>query len=127
MNDRTEVLYNAECPVCSREVAHYARLSRKDALPITYDDLTDAERRADWGISADQAVRRLHVRKAGRTYVGLDAFIVLWREIRQMRWLARLFSLPLVHWAGSRIYDNVLAPTLYRLHCRRQRNKSILR
>ncbi|APE44297.1 thiol-disulfide oxidoreductase [Sulfitobacter alexandrii] len=120
MNDDTKVLYNASCPVCSREVNHYARLSDRQALPITYDDLSDSDRLADWGISADDAAKRLHVRKDGQTYAGLPAFIVLWREIPQTRWLARVFSLPGLHGTASWLYDRVLAPLLYRLHLRRQ-------
>ena len=61
----TDVLYNADCPVCSREIDHYARLSDAQALPLRFDDLNDAEVLRDWGVSADDAAKRLHVRKAG--------------------------------------------------------------
>lgn len=120
MSDETEVLYNASCPVCSREVNHYARLSRDAALPITYDDLGDAEKLTDWGVSADDAAKRLHVRKGGQIFAGLAAFIVLWHEIPRTRWLARLFSVPGIHGMAGWIYDRVLAPVLYRMHLRRQ-------
>ncbi|WP_152465524.1 thiol-disulfide oxidoreductase DCC family protein [Sulfitobacter sp. THAF37] len=120
MSDDTRVLYNASCPVCSREVDHYARLSKQAALPIAYDDLSDTDRLADWGISAEDAAKRLHVRQDGQTYAGLPAFIVLWRDIPQTRWLARLFLLPGVHGAACWLYDRVLAPLLYRMHLRRQ-------
>ena len=122
MSDDTEVLYNASCPICSREVDHYARLSTRQALPIRYDDGTDPEKLRDWGISAEDAARRFHVRKNGVTYAGIPAFIVLWRDIPQMRWLARLISLPGVHWLATVLYDHVAAPMLYWLHLRRRRD-----
>ncbi|WP_318527426.1 thiol-disulfide oxidoreductase DCC family protein [Roseobacter sinensis] len=116
----TDVLYNADCPVCSREIDHYAKLSAAQALPLRYDDLNDASVLHSWGVTADQAARRLHVRQNGTLYVGVPAFVVLWQSLPRYRWLARLVSLPgiyrLAHWT----YEGVLAPLLYRSHLRRQ-------
>ena len=119
MNDKTEVLYNGSCPICSREVNLYADLSARAALPIRYDDLSDACTLADWNVSAEEAAKRLHVRKNGRLYVGIPAFIIVWRDIPQTRWLAKLVSLPGVHWVANKVYDHILAPALYTLHRRR--------
>ena len=81
MTNKTEVIYNASCPICRREIEHHAKLSEKSALPISYDDLGDSYKLAAWGIAAEDAAKRLHVRKDGQTYDGLPAFIVLWQEI----------------------------------------------
>lgn len=124
MTQKTEVLYNAECPVCSREVDHYAQLSAKQALPIRYDDLNDTDRLAAWGITPDAAARRLHVRKDGQVTSGVPAFIVLWREIPQTQWLAKLCNLPVIHWLACASYDYVLAPLIYRWHITRERRKA---
>jgi predicted DCC family thiol-disulfide oxidoreductase YuxK len=121
MNDETEVLYNAACPVCRREIEHYEKLSTRAALPIRYDDLGDAALLARWGIEAEAAAERLHVRKGGQTYAGIPAFLVLWREIPQTRWLARIVALPGVHWIACKVYDYILAPLLFRWHQARQR------
>jgi predicted DCC family thiol-disulfide oxidoreductase YuxK len=120
MKDQTEVLYNADCPICSREVNHYAKLSQQAALPITYDDLGDPERLALWGVTADDAAKRFHVRKGGHVVSGLHAFIILWREIPKTRWLARLFSLPGLFWVSDKVYDYTAAPLLFSMHKRRQ-------
>ena len=116
---KTEVLYNDACPVCRREIHHYARLSAQANLPIAYDDLGDPERLARWGIDANAAAKRLHVRKGGKVYAGIPAFIQLWREIPRYRWLARLISLPGIHRIACLTYDHLLAPALYRWHRRR--------
>lgn len=123
MSNETEVLYNATCPICSREVDHYAKLSARAALPIRYDNATDPAKLADWGITAEDAAKRFHVRKGGQTYGGIPAFIVLWQDIPQTRWLARLISLPGVHWLACKVYDHIAAPLLYGLHLRRQAAK----
>ena len=111
MTDTLDVLYNASCPICRREVDHYAKLSARHDLPIGYHDLGEAELAA-WGMTAKDAAQRLHVRKDGQIYGGIPAFIMLWREIPQMRWLARLASLPVLNWLAVKLYDHILAPLL---------------
>ncbi len=120
MSEKLDVLYNASCPICRREVDHYAKLSEKHDLPIGYHDLGDDAQLAEWGMTAKDAAQRLHVRKDGQIYGGIPAFIVLWREFPQMRWLARLVSLPVVHWVACKVYDYILAPLLYRWHIARE-------
>lgn len=121
MNEKTEVLYNASCPICRREVDHYAKIARQDNLPIGFDDLGDLGRRKTWGISKEEAAKRLHVRQYGQIYGGIPAFIVLWREIPRMRWLAKVVSLPGVKQVACAVYDHALAPALYHWHLRRER------
>lgn len=120
MDDKVEVLYNASCPVCSREIDHYAKLSARQKLPIGYHDLGSADTFAAWGMTQREAAQRLHVRKDGQVYGGIPAFIQLWREIPQMRWLATVISLPGVHWLACKVYDHALAPLLYRWHLARE-------
>ena len=42
-----EVLYNADCPICRREIEHYKRISGDD---LAYVEIT-AKSAADWGLS----------------------------------------------------------------------------
>lgn len=120
MSDKTEVLYNGSCPICSREIDHYAAISDREALRIRYDDLGDRRMLDAWGITKDDAARRLHVRKDGQIYGGIPAFVVLWREIPRYRWLARVVNTPGVHRVACVVYDYILAPLLYQLHLRRE-------
>ncbi|MEM8576927.1 MAG: DUF393 domain-containing protein [Pseudomonadota bacterium] len=119
-SDETEVLYNADCPVCRFEIDHYADYVGKTGLPIRFDDLNASEL-TQWGLSPEDAARRLHVRKDGQIYAGIPAFIVLWQDMPRYRWLARVVGLQGVHWAACKVYDYVLAPALFAWHKRRQR------
>jgi predicted DCC family thiol-disulfide oxidoreductase YuxK len=115
--DPTEVLYNAECPVCRFEIGRYAAQARRADLPLRFDGLDQA---ADWGLTPDQAARRLHVRHQGQVLAGVDAFLVLWRSMPRTRWLARLVALPVIRPLAGFGYDLIVAPLIYRWHLRRQ-------
>lgn len=117
-NDETRVLYNGDCPVCSAEINHYARYSAAQALPLTYDDLSDCDL-ARWGIGRDEAAKRLHVMQGGKIYAGIDGFLVLWREMPRYRWIARIVALPGLRQGAHLVYERVLAPRLYARHLAR--------
>ena len=114
MTPDTKVLYNDTCPVCRFEIDHY----RKAALPIRFDRLDQAE---SWGITPDQAARRLHVVHQGQLFCGMTAFRVLWSQMPRYHWMARLAMLPILRPALDLCYDHIAAPMLYRAHLRRQR------
>lgn len=121
--DKTEVLYNADCPVCSYEIDHYARIVERDALAIAFSDLNNSKDVGQWGLTADQAARRLHVRKNGKVFSGIPAFIALWQDMPRYRWLARLVATPGIHRLAVWTYDYVLAPLLYRWHLKRTKHE----
>jgi predicted DCC family thiol-disulfide oxidoreductase YuxK len=114
------VLYNADCPVCRAEIDHYAALATRDGLPLRFDDLNGPDL-ALWGVTPDQAARRLHVLQGGELLSGLAAFRALWRAMPRYRWLARLTGLPGARQVATFGYDRIAAPLLYRAHLRRLR------
>jgi len=115
-----EVLYNGKCPICAAEIAHYQRYATTRALPLRFVDLHDTDLTA-WTLTEAQAGRRLHVRRGGQLYSGVDAFIELWSELPRYAWIARLVALPGLRQVCGWGYNHVLAPALYRAHLRRQR------
>lgn len=122
MTEETRVLYNAECPVCRFEIDHYKAQAQSRALPIGFDDLNSGDLAA-WGVSADEAARRLHVRRQGRILSGIPAFIAIWQELPRYRWLGWLVGLPVIRHVATLIYDHIAAPLLYRWHLRRQQRR----
>jgi len=119
----TRVLYNHDCPVCRAEITHYADYAGREGLAIGFDDLNHVDL-GMWGVTADQAARRLHVVHRGQVLSGIPAFITLWHQMPRYHWLARIVSLPVIQQAATLVYDYVLAPLLYRLHMRRQGQSS---
>ena len=51
---KLEVLYNDDCPICRREIKHYAGLSGDD---LTFVKITQ-ESAADWGLTEEQTCGR---------------------------------------------------------------------
>ncbi len=121
----TRVLYNADCPVCSFEIDHYARYAKGRNLPVRFEDL-NSEDLAGWGLSADQAARRLYVMHADRVLSGIPAFLVLWEQMPRYRALARIVGMPGIRHLAIAMYDYVLAPLIYRWHLRRQARRKAL-
>jgi predicted DCC family thiol-disulfide oxidoreductase YuxK len=115
----TTVIYNGACPVCSREIGVYR--ARAEG-PVSFVDLNDADLGV-FGLTRDDAARRLHVVEDGRLLAGVDAFRALWRATPGFRWLAAVVGLPGVRQVAGTIYERVLAPMLYRRHLRRMRGR----
>ena len=118
MTDDTRVLYNQDCPVCRFEIGHYRKQALAEGAALRFDDLSQVQA---WGLTADQAARRLHVVQDGKLVSGVPAFQLLWSQLSGWRWLARLTALPILHQIACVGYDHMLAPLLYRAHLRRQR------
>ena len=104
-----KVLYNGYCPICSKEIDNY----KKHYTNIEYEDLETILCFSAWGIDKEDAKRKLHVYHDEIVYTGVNAFIVLWREIPRYRWLSTLVSYPIVYPHANIVYDNLLAPILY--------------
>ena len=118
MTDTTRVLYNETCPVCRTEIHHYRDYAQAQDLPIAFDDL-NTDDLAVWGLTQDDAAKRLHVLHQGKIVAGIPGFILLWQEMPRYRWLARIVDLPGIRQVASVIYDYALAPAIYAWHKRR--------
>lgn len=128
MNDRcVTTLYNGACPVCRTEIHHYRRIDQRRGGRLVFADVVgDPTAAAALGLDREDVKRRLHVLdRDGRLHVGVDAFLVLWRELPGYRWLGRIVGLPGVRTVAALVYDRVLAPVLYAAQKRRERRAGI--
>lgn len=116
-DDDTRILYNDTCPLCRFEVGHYRAAATRDGAPLRFDTLQEAAR---WGLTEDQAARRLHVLQGGNLLSGLEAFRAIWAALPRWRWLARVTGWPVIRPVVTLLYDRIAAPLLYRAHRRRQ-------
>ncbi|WP_036228477.1 thiol-disulfide oxidoreductase DCC family protein [Marinobacterium jannaschii] len=87
------VFYDGSCPLCRREIAHYQRLDRRNRIQWV-DISIDASLLKQHKICPDKALRLFHVLdRMQHLHIGVDAFVIVWRELPGYRWLARLVTI----------------------------------
>jgi demethoxyubiquinone hydroxylase (CLK1/Coq7/Cat5 family) len=88
------VYFDGACPVCSREIATYRRQAGAEAC--TWVDVSACESAAlGQDLSREQALARMHVRRADGTLVsGAAAFAQMWQSLPATRWLGRVAGWP---------------------------------
>lgn len=98
------VFYDGQCGLCSKEINHYRRISPEGIFE--WQDITiTAKGLEKEGITLSQGLRFLHVKDAeGNMHVGVDGFVVIWRQLPRWRVLAALVSLPLVRPLAAVVY-----------------------
>ena len=116
---KLEVLYNDDCPICRREIKHYAGLSGDG---VEFVKITE-QSAADWGLTPDQATQQIHARSDGKVMLGVDAFISVWQKLPYYRVLAPIIGWRPIKFVTSIVYRKILAPLLYAMHQRRQRRQ----
>jgi predicted DCC family thiol-disulfide oxidoreductase YuxK len=94
MADRPTVYYDGGCPICSREVEFYQ--GRDGSGSFAWVDVARADEAAlGPGLSRNEALARMHVRRAdGRLVSGAAAFAEIWRGMPCLRWLGQLLAIP---------------------------------
>ena len=118
---KVTVLYNDQCPVCSIEIEHYRGLSLRHALHLDFEPLSvPGPVYTALGLTLENAKRRLHVRdRHGEVAIGVDAFLVIWRELPGYRLLAKVVQAPGIYHFANLIYNWILAPMLFQWDRRR--------
>lgn len=115
------VYFDGQCPLCSREIAHYRRRAQADA--VTFIDIAARDfDPAAHGLDPVRIERLFHVRAGDRLLVGLDAFRALWADVPGFRWLRAVTGLPGVYQVAGVLYAGFarLRPLLQRRKARCQ-------
>ena len=103
------VYYDGACPICSREIALYQRLSEKAAQPAAFENIMGDGVVLPDGVSREQALARLHVRlRSGEVVSGAAAFIAMWRATPRFQLLGRAASIPPLPWLLELAYIGFL-------------------
>ena len=94
--DTLTVLYDGDCPLCRREIAHAKGLSERTTdSALCFVDISREAESATYAADRAMLLARFHVQRAdGSRLDGAAAFVAMWRRLPGWRWLARLASLP---------------------------------
>lgn len=110
----TAMYYNGDCPVCSVEMNHYAKLCAVSQKSLRFiDAMQRPEDFAHWGLRREHFEKRVYLKDSkGHILSGLPALVELWSRLPQYRWLARVMKIPVVRGLSNAVYDHALAPSL---------------
>lgn len=112
------VFYDGKCGLCRREIKYYKGIASQDIfewVDITVD-MSGLDR---LGISYADGLRLLHVQdETGKLYIGVDAFLTIWRQLRGWKYLARFMGFPVIRPIAKGVYAAFAAWRFSRLsHC----------
>lgn len=98
------VWYDAECPLCVREIKLMRRLSPPGAI-----DFVKIQRATGCPLDTATLMSRFHAQESGQPIVsGAAAFAAMWRAIPLLRPLGLVAKFPPVLWLLERLYRGFL-------------------
>lgn len=112
------VFYDGKCGLCRREIEHYKRIA--PAGVFEWVDITvDASVIQNLGISYADGLKLLHAQdESGKLHLGIDAFLLIWRQIPRWRILAIIVATPFIRPIANSAYCAFAAWRFKRLsHC----------
>lgn len=113
------VFYDGKCGLCSREIGYY----RKIAPPNIFEwlDISNAQNELfAANIKETEALRVLHaIDNTGESHTGVDAFLLIWKQLPRWRYLVYIVSIPPVKAIAKLVYKVFASWRYERLeHCK---------
>ena len=122
------VFYDGKCGLCAREINYYRVIAPKGIFD--WQDITEStDELTKQGVSLSAGLRLLHARdNTGQLHVGVDAFILIWKQLKRWRILAAFVALPIIRQIANMAYSAFANWRFKRLkHCQlaaKQENSS---
>jgi len=90
-----KVYFNNSCKICRAEINIYKRenIENLNWIDITKNKNAELETKK----TDKELLRRLHVEKDGQIYVGIDGFLLIWKNIPKYNILYKFFKLPVIY------------------------------
>ena len=98
------VFYDGKCGLCAKEINHYRKVAPNEIFD--WQDVTNSTAVLEQtNISLAESLKKLHVIDLdGELHIGVDAFIVIWRQLKRWKILAFFVSLPIVRQVANFAY-----------------------
>lgn len=112
------VFYDGKCGLCSREINHYRQVAPEGIFHWQDITVSDEELQKA-GVSLAEGLKLLHAKdQTGQLHVGVDAFILIWQQLKRWRLLAVIVALPLIRQCVNWLYEAFAEWRFKRLkHC----------
>ncbi len=104
--DKITVFYDGACGLCSKEIEHY-----KAIAPVEIFEWIDITRDfsvfESLGYQKADGLRALHALDHQRNmHIGVDAFILIWTQLKRWRILGFFVSLPIIRHLAAFLYKH---------------------
>jgi len=99
------VFFDGKCNLCSKEITYYQRIAPKNTF--NWVDITKTPGELDrFEIKLSDGLRLMHVADSnGNIFTGVDAFIIMWKQIKYWKFLGLFVSLPIVKQIANLLYQ----------------------
>jgi predicted DCC family thiol-disulfide oxidoreductase YuxK len=99
------VFFDGKCNLCSKEINYYRRIAPKNTF--NWVDITKTPGELDkFEIKLSDGLRLMHVADSnGNISTGVDAFIIMWKQIKYWKILGLFVSLPIVKQIANLLYQ----------------------
>lgn len=88
------VFYDGQCGLCSKEIHYYQRIA--PSKTFDWQEISQSQKELTrQNISTVEALKLLHAKDGnGTLHIGVDAFIIIWKQLKYWKILARIICLP---------------------------------
>ncbi|MDF1757489.1 MAG: DUF393 domain-containing protein [Legionellaceae bacterium] len=98
------VFYDGKCSLCRKEITYYKRIAPPEKF-IWLDLSEDSNLLTQRNVSLRTGLMFFHAEdKDGKMHTSLDAFILVWKQLRGWQYVAIIVSLPIVKPLMNLIY-----------------------
>ena len=112
------VFYDDRCKICSKEINFYKKIAPKNSLNWLGISSSKLDLKLA-NIKLVDALLYLHVKDSeGNFYIGVDAFIVIWKRLPYFKYLNLIISLPIIYPLAKYLYKKFAKYRFNKLkHC----------
>lgn len=103
-NNMITIFYDGKCGLCAKEINYYRKIAPVGIF--NWQDITESDDELKKeGISLSEGLRLLHAKdNQGRIHIGVDAFILIWKQLKWWRNLAFFVGLPIIYQVADFLY-----------------------
>jgi predicted DCC family thiol-disulfide oxidoreductase YuxK len=110
------VLFDGKCGVCSKEISFYKRVAPKGQF--IWQDVNSIDTKEKYNIELHTALKHLHVIDNEKVFIGVDAFVRIWKNITYFKFLSFFIQIPLIYSLAKYLYTIFAEYRFKRLkHC----------
>lgn len=100
-----KIFYDGKCGLCSKEINYYKKVAPK-GLFVWIDITSSNDILEQENLNLEETLKLLHAKdNKGKLHIGVDAFIMIWQQLKYWKILAAIVSLPIIRQIANVGYE----------------------